>query len=145
MGAYATTDILRLLKGAALPLLAVDCRCPICQAKIRLVDQFPIGGYFINGGRCRSCGSRIPASEIFLEIFVFVCLAAAAVIMDFSRRAYIADIVIYELIKTVMILVKGVRENGFFRNLLFSLLMNAVIFLLIGFLFVLLYCVENVG
>ena len=42
LGAYATTDILRLLKGSAVSVTAPDCYCPICHNKIALKEQLPI-------------------------------------------------------------------------------------------------------
>lgn len=48
MGAYATTDILRLLKGSTVKVNAPDCYCPICHNKIALRDQLPIISYIKN-------------------------------------------------------------------------------------------------
>ncbi len=52
LGAYATTDILRLLKGSTLYVNARDCYCPICHNRILLKDQIPLFSYLKNKGKC---------------------------------------------------------------------------------------------
>lgn len=51
LSAYATTDILRLLKGSTLPANSAHCYCPNCNSKIALKDQIPILSYFLNHGK----------------------------------------------------------------------------------------------
>jgi prepilin signal peptidase PulO-like enzyme (type II secretory pathway) len=45
IGAYATTDIVRLLKGARLAVWTQSCYCPVCNNCIKLVEQIPIISY----------------------------------------------------------------------------------------------------
>ena len=137
MGAYATTDILRLLKGSTVSVTAPDCYCPICNNKIALTDQLPIISYIRNCGKCRHCKSTIPFFDLFLEIFLFVLLSAVSILLNFSWLAYGLCVFIYELTKLVLLITHGKRENDFEKNLLRSLGNNVLLFLLIGFLFLL--------
>ena len=73
LSAYATTDILRLLKGSTLPVNSAHCYCPNCNSKIALKDQIPILSYFLNHGKCRVCGCKIPPND-FTSSFSMECL-----------------------------------------------------------------------
>lgn len=137
IGAYATTDIVRLLKGCSTPVNAPDCYCPICCQKIALKDQLPIISYLKNSGTCNSCGSTIPFSDIFLEIFLFISMSCITFILDFNWYAYVCSLLIYESTKLVFLLHYGHRENEFQKNLRCSLLNNLLLFLLIALLFLL--------
>lgn len=135
LGAYATTDILRLLKGCDTPIAAPDCYCPICDHKIRLRDQMPIFSYFKNHGACPNCKSKIPVSNLFLEIFLFVTCSLVSVLLRFSWHAFFVCIALYEGTKLVALLFYGHRETAFTVNLLLSLRNNLMLFLLLAFLF----------
>lgn len=137
MGAYATTDILRLVKGSTLSINAPHCYCPKCQSKIRLKDQIPIVSYILGGGKCRNCKSPIPIFDLFFELFIFVLLSAIAICLRFHWTAYLCCICAYELTKVIFIAIYKPRENAFVKNLLHSLMNNLVIFALLGFLFLL--------
>lgn len=137
LGAYATTDILRLLKGSTVSVTAPDCYCPICNNKIALTDQFPIISYIRNHGKCRHCKSTIPFFDLFLEVFLFVLLSAVSILLNFSWLAYGLCVLIYELTKIVLLITHGKREQDFCKNLLRSLGNNVLLFLLIAFLFLL--------
>lgn len=135
IGAYATTDILRLLKGSASPVESSVCYCPVCGLRIALKDQIPIISYISGRGRCRSCHSRIPASDLFLEIFLSAALSIIAAATSFSWYGFVLCIAFYELVKAAFILINGAREKDFLRNLFVSLLNNICIFAIIGILF----------
>ncbi len=52
--------------------------CIACSAPIRAYDNVPVVSYVVLGGRCRSCGSRIPPRDALLELgtgVLFVLLA----------------------------------------------------------------------
>ena len=72
IGAFSTTDILRLLNGQTASVSDPYCYCPVCGNKIPLYDQIPIFSYFINHQKCRFCGSKIPPSELFLELLHYL-------------------------------------------------------------------------
>lgn len=137
LGAYATTDILRLLKGSSVSVNAPDCYCPICNHKILLRDQLPIISYLLNHGACRNCKSKIPFSDLFLEIFLFLTLSLSSVLLRFSLTAYLLCILIYECTKLFFILRFGKRETAFLKNFAVSLFNNLLLFGFIGILFAL--------
>lgn len=135
IGAYATTDILRLLKGSTLSVNATDCYCPICHKKITLKNQIPIFSYLKNRGVCYYCNSPIPIFDLFLELFLFITLSGISLILNFSWTAYILCIAFYETTKIFFLFFYGHREKDFGKNLFLSLRNNIVLFSLIAFLF----------
>lgn len=138
-GAYATTDILRLLNGAVLPVWKSSCHCPVCKTKIRLLDQIPVFSYICNKGKCRTCNNRIPLSDLFLELFIMIGFTFLAVCTDFSWQCLIFLIAAYEMLKIGCCFVFGIRQDGFVKNLFYSLFTNAIIFIMVSFLFLLRY------
>lgn len=141
IGAYATTDILRLLKGSTVSVNAPDCYCPKCNNKIALKDQLPIIVYIKNRGKCFHCKSDIPISDLFLEIFIFVCMSAVSLMLSFGWTAFWICVIFYEMTKLVFICIHGKRESGFLKNLLISICNNIVIFVFVAFLFLMLHIV----
>lgn len=135
IGAYATTDILRLLNGAHTAVWNPDCYCPICGKKIRLRDQLPMVSYWLNHGSCKWCGSKIPFSDIFLEIFIFAILSLSAVITKFSWVGFVVCVCLYQVVKLFYMVKTGRRKDGFWKNIVFSILANLIIFSLTAFLF----------
>ena len=138
LGAYATTDILRLLKGGKDTEHTVSgrgCYCPICGVEIKLYEQIPIFAYLVKKGRCKKCGSKIPAANFYLELGVFAYMTTVCVLAKFSLQSFVVCILAYEALKAVMILHYGKRETAFGKNLMKSLWLNLWIFLLIAFLF----------
>lgn len=137
IGAYATTDIVRLLKGCSTPINSPECFCPVCHKNISLKDQLPIISYVINRGTCNNCGSTIPFSDIFLEIFLFSSMCSITMILDFSWFSFFASILVYEATKLFCLIYWGHREHDFFKNLFYSFLNNIFLFTLISVLFLL--------
>jgi leader peptidase (prepilin peptidase)/N-methyltransferase len=135
MGAYATTDILRLLKGSQLSVWDKNCYCPVCKEQIRLIDQIPIISYIISKGRCRKCNSKIPLSDLWLEAVIFIALSGYSIAYDFSYNSLVVSIVFYEMLKIFCCAIYGVRDNDFFKNFIVSLLVNIAIFGLLAILF----------
>ncbi len=137
IGAYATTDILRLLRGCSVSVNAPDCYCPVCQHKLELKNQLPIISYIINHGSCAYCKNHIPFSDLFLEIFLFFSLSGISFFLDYNWIAYFVCVLFYELTKICFILLHGKRETGFISNLFLSIRNNIILFALIAFLFLL--------
>lgn len=135
LGAYATTDILRLLKGCSTPVNASSCYCPVCHRKLSLGSQIPVFSYIKNHGACRHCKSPIPVTDLFLEIFLFTLLTGISCILHFDWAAFCLCVISYEITKAVFILRFGKRENGFLKNLLISLSLNAMLFAFLALLF----------
>ena len=136
VGAYATTDILRLLKGCDIPVNAAKCYCPRCGKEIALRDQIPIVSYMINGGKCRNCKASIPWTDLFFEIFIFGMMMILTVLLGFRREAFWGCLTLYEGTKLVFILLKGRREKDFERNMVQSFVNNIIIFGMIFLLFI---------
>lgn len=137
IGAYATTDIVRLLKGCSTPINASECFCPVCHKKIALKDQLPIISYVLNHGACSNCGSAIPFSDIFLEIFLFSTMSVITLLLNFSWFSFFASILVYETTKLLCLFFWGRREHDFIRNLLSSIGNNVLLFALTSVLFLL--------
>ncbi len=142
LSAYATTDILRLLKGSTVPVYAPDCYCDACKNKIRLIDQVPIFAYLFNRGKCHYCKCKIPPYDFLFEVFFLIALTGTNMILRFSYVGFIATVAEYELTKLIFILIKGKREESFGKNLLISLFTNVFVFLLVGALYVMLAIVR---
>ncbi|MBR4082997.1 MAG: prepilin peptidase [Lachnospiraceae bacterium] len=137
LGAYATTDILRLLKGSTLSINNPDCYCPICNNKIKLKDQLPIFAYIKNHGACHYCKSKIPFGDLFLEIFLFLLMTLITILLHFNWWAYFVCFIAYEVTKLLFLFIYGPRETEFAKNLLRSLGNNMVLFTLLAVLFLL--------
>ena len=140
LGAYATTDILRLLKGGKDTEQEVSgrgCFCPVCGVGIKLYEQIPIFAYLLKKGRCKGCGSKIPAANFLLELGIFSYMTIICILADFNRQSFFVCVIVYEALKAVMILHYGRRADKFFLKLIKSFSLNVVIFSLIGFLFLL--------
>lgn len=135
IGAYSTTDIIRLLKGSTTQVTQYDCFCPICNYRIPLHQQIPVISYTINHGRCANCGSKIPAYDICLEIFIIISFSVCSYITSFTSKSFILCIIIYEILKIFLIIINGHRDDRFIHNFTLSILLNIPIFCLLGILF----------
>lgn len=135
LGAYATTDIPRLLRGSTTAIHAVHCYCPVCGYQIRLTDQIPIISYLKNKGRCLGCHTQIPFSDIFLEIYIFAGCTVITILSSFTLPGILFCILFFEGTKLFYLVRKGPREKEFIPNLLRSLWNNLIYFLLLSVLF----------
>ena len=138
LSAYATTDILRLLKGSTLPVNSAHCYCPNCNSKIALKDQIPILSYFLNHGKCRVCGCKIPPNDLFLEVFFCLSFSSITLLLHFQWSAYFLCVALYEAVKCIFLFRHGKIEKEFGKNFLRSLLNNLLLFLFLAFPFALL-------
>ena len=135
LGAYATTDILRLLNGATIPVWHQDCYCPICGHKLRLTDQFPIVSYLLSKGKCRYCATPIPISNLIPELLFFIGFSLLNILTGFQWKSYLLSVALYEVIKFSAIVWYGPRKDHFVKNLCISSLQNVIIFSLLAFFF----------
>ena len=135
IGAYATTDILRLLKGSTVSVNAPDCYCPICHNKITLKNQLPIFSYIKNHGTCFHCKNQIPISDLFLEVFLFFSLTGISLLLNFRWNAFFLCFCFYETVKVGFLLFYGPREHDFLKNYIRSVCNNFITFFLIAILF----------
>jgi prepilin signal peptidase PulO-like enzyme (type II secretory pathway) len=137
LGAYATTDMVRLLKGSSVAVNAPDCYCPVCKKKIKLLEQLPIISYVYGHGKCRNCKSAIPTTDIFLEVFLFAVMSMITILLDFGFTAFAYDIAVYEFTKVLLLFKYGKREENFTKNLCVSIVNNIGIFAIVFVLFLL--------
>lgn len=134
IGGYSTTDILRLTKGKAPKQLDSLCRCPCCGGVIPEKYQFPIISYFVIKGKCCRCNNRIPLVSIILEFIVTFVMCLIGMMTGFSYMTFICGFIIYQVIKFIVIVVKGRQEESFVIRLVQSLTINFAIFSLGAFL-----------
>ena len=134
IGWTSTTDILRLTKGCSTPVHEFRCYCDACGAVVPMRDQIPYYSYFRYGGTCKSCGAKIPVSNVLLELIVFLPMCVISALFHFLPQGVLWSFVYYEALKLGYLLVKGRRESHFFRELAASLALNFLLFLLVSFM-----------
>jgi len=135
IGAYATTDILRLLEGHPVSVGNSKCFCEACGCKLTLRQQIPIFSYLLSRGRCKSCGCPISPGNFILEVLFTAVFVLAAVITDFRPAVWLFCVMFYESVKLFCVIYRGKRGRTLAKGLLFSLMGNAVNFSLVGVLF----------
>lgn len=135
IGAYATTDIIRLLRNSTTPVYAASCSCPVCGTRLPVYNQIPVISYAVNRGRCRYCSSPIPISNLFYEIIIGTGCSLIATIGSMSWNSYWICIAFYEAVKIVSLIISGPRHDRFLHNFVISLLLNALIFAFVGVIF----------
>lgn len=122
IGGLATTNILRLTSGNTLPVLSSKCVCDSCGAPIGVLDQFPIVSYIACKGRCRNCGVSIPVFPLVLEIVVIAGMITITSIFRLSWLGVILSFVYYEVIRVIVIAIKGRREEQFAKQCVIAVL-----------------------
>ena len=130
----ATTNILRLTAGATLPVLSLQCRCDNCGMQISPLMQLPIISYLACQGHCRSCGMKLPLDQLLLELSIFLGMSLSTVLFGFTFNAVTMSFLYYELIRILMITVKGKRETHFAKQYLIAVLSMIPFYLLTQFL-----------
>lgn len=135
LGAYATTDVSRLLKGATTPISDPYCYCPSCGSVIPLRSQLPIISFMINKGKCTHCHNMISLCDILPEIILPAGFIFFSYFFYFTLKAYFSCMFLFEAYKFVSIVYYKPRETAFFKNLMFSLVINIFLFVLLGFFF----------
>ena len=118
----ATTNMLRLTKGNALPVLASKCVCDKCGAAIKPFYQLPIISFILCKGRCRNCKTKIPFDGLILEIITLVGMFVVSCLFSFSFLGVTLSFVYYEIIRLLTILKNGKRESGFLKQYVIAIL-----------------------
>ena len=137
IAAYATTDISRQLYGKGLPINSLHSYCPNCGHTLSLFDQLPIFSYYINKRKCRYCNSPIPAVDHLLETGLFLGFITITLLLRISLTAYLSIITLYELTKFICLAIFGMRKTHRVLTMLRSFLMNSIMFMMLGFYFLL--------
>lgn len=135
LGAFATTDIPRLMKGSTVPVNARDCYCPVCGYRIPLSSQLPVISYLRNKGRCRNCHAPISLYDILPELIIWLVCSLLTVLFSFSFTGYWLSLLFYVLIKTTLLVRSGIRKTQRISSLLASFFNNLLFFGLLAILF----------
>lgn len=122
IGGLATTNILRLTAGNRLPVRSSKCVCDNCGARITPFLQLPIISYVICKGRCRSCQIKLPVSALLLEIFVLAGMFGISCALSFSFLGVTVSFVYYEIVRVILILKEGRREEAFGKQYVIAML-----------------------
>ena len=134
----ATTNILRLTSGNTLPVLFSKCYCAKCGTTIPPFFQLPIISYAACKGKCRNCKTTIPINALILEISILVDLFTILWCFDFSIAGVTVSFISYEIIRAIVILRKGKRENNFVKQYVvavFALIPHYVITVFVSLLY----------
>ncbi len=118
----ATTNIIRLTKGNNTPVLSSKCYCDNCGSKIPPLLQLPIISYLLCKGKCKQCGIKIPTYPLVLEIVVLIGMCTITSFLKFTFWGVVCSYLFYEIIRIVLIYIKGKREKQFFKQYLIAVL-----------------------
>lgn len=122
IGGLATTNILRLTSGNTLPVLSSTCACDSCGSKIPPLLQLPIISFIICKGKCKSCGVSIPVYPLLLEITIIVGMFLITFLFSFSFIGTILSFVFYEIVRVVVIVLRGRRCTDFAKQYIIAVL-----------------------
>jgi len=75
VGSFLNVLAWRLPTGQS--VVTPPSRCPLCGHGLRWQENFPIIGWFLLGGRCKACRSKISFQYPAIELLVAVIFAAA--------------------------------------------------------------------
>jgi leader peptidase (prepilin peptidase) / N-methyltransferase len=78
VGSFLNVVIHRLPRGES--LVRPRSRCPACEATIAGYDNVPIVSWLLLRGRCRHCGTRIPARYPAIELITAASFAAVVAV-----------------------------------------------------------------
>lgn len=113
MGGLATTNILRLTAGNTAKVNYPHCICDNCGYNIPPFLQFPVISYIISKGKCKNCGIQIPKYPLVLELVVMCGMYLITAVYGFQPLGVFLSFLYYELIRLVMIRLRGKREDDF--------------------------------
>jgi leader peptidase (prepilin peptidase) / N-methyltransferase len=77
LGSFANVPIHRWPQGGSVGE-PKRSSCPACREPIRPRDNIPVASWLLLRGRCRSCGTAIPARYLLVEVLTGVLFAAVA-------------------------------------------------------------------
>lgn len=118
----ATTNIIRLTKGNNTPVLSSKCYCDNCGSKIPPLLQLPIISYLLCKGKCKQCGIKIPTYPLVLEFVVLIGMCTITSLLKFTFWGVICSYLFYEIVRVILVLIKGKREKQFFKQYLIAVL-----------------------
>lgn len=141
IGGFATTNIIRLLKGETIKVADGKCYCGNCGKVIPVYRQIPIFSYLLSGGKCKDCGAKIPKMSFYIEAYVFALTSIVSLIFNFSPFGVLMSFIAYEGLKLGIISSKGKKKEKFIKEYILSLLYSIFCFSLVAFMSVIYtYC-----
>lgn len=85
---YAT----RMLRAES--IVSPSSHCPQCSHVLKWYELIPIVSYFIQGGRCRKCNTKIGCDSLVVEILTGVLFVLVYMFMGFSYKTVLGFILI---------------------------------------------------
>ena len=138
IGAYGTTDIIRLKEEAQVSVSDKEAYCPSCGHKLALHEQIPIFAYIVHKGKCRYCHVPIPPEHEVIEVLIFVMMSVITLISGFSWTGCFLCILFYEGLKILYLCKYGRKKTDFVIELVRSIRSNIIIFAL----YILIYSMQ---
>jgi leader peptidase (prepilin peptidase)/N-methyltransferase len=95
-GSFLNVVIYRLPHG--LSLARPPSHCPKCRTPVKLRHNIPVVSWLVLGGRCRSCGTRIPVTYLLVEVLTPVCFLILYAHFGLSLHFFISCLFVSGLI-----------------------------------------------
>ena len=135
IGAYGTTDMIRLKSGSSLSVDNEKAYCPSCGHELALHEQIPIVSFILHRGKCKYCGAPIPPEHELIETVVFAGMTLIAATSGFTWWGLLLNIIFYELFKAVYLITGKKRGVTSREEVMKSLKKNAIVFSLYGLIY----------
>lgn len=135
IGAYGTTDMIRLKSGSHLSVDNEKAYCPSCGHELALYEQIPIISFIVHRGKCKYCGAPIPPEHEIIETVVFVGMTLIAALSGFSSWGLLLNIAFYEIFKVIFLTTGKRRGVTSRKEVMKSLKKNTVVFMLYGVIY----------
>jgi leader peptidase (prepilin peptidase)/N-methyltransferase len=87
-GSFLNVVIYRLPHGLNLAL--PPSHCPQCETRIKLHHNIPVLSWVLLGGKCRSCGTKIPATYLLVEVLTPLSFLALYLNFGLSLHFFIS-------------------------------------------------------
>lgn len=100
LGSFATVVSHRVPQGMG---LGGRSRCPRCDRQLSAAENVPVLSYVALRGRCRGCGTRIPARYPLIEIATGVLLALVALRFGLNLKGLVYGAFVWVLVVLTVI------------------------------------------
>ncbi len=112
IGSFLNVVIFRLPKNMS--LFFPGSHCFTCKEPVKVTDNIPVLGFFILGGKCRTCKASFSFRYALVEIFTGVITCLIFILYGFSQYFFIYTFLTYALIAITFIdLDHFIIPNGF--------------------------------
>ena len=96
MGSFYHVIATRVSNG--LSIVKPASHCEVCKHELKWYELIPIVSYIIQGGKCRSCKTKLPISYIFMEICTGILFAVCYNEFGISIETIVALVFVSSLI-----------------------------------------------